>query len=899
MKIALIGSRGIPARYSGFEQFYEQFAVRLAKCGHEVTVYNRSHFIKDVKKEYQGVRIVSLPSIPTKHLDTITHTALSTLHAMFQGYDVVYYCIVGNSPLVWLPRLVGAKTLINVDGEDWAREKWSGFARLYQKWCERVACRAANVVIADAKGILKRYRDLYGHETIFVPYGANVRNHLRGDARFAERTLQKWELEPDEYILYVGRFVPENAIDLLIRSYRRVETNKKLVIVGDAPYAADYKRQLESLAADDSRVVFTGYAFGEAYEALSANTYLYVQPSGVEGTRPALLDQLGFGNAVLVRNSEVNMEVIRDAGAFFDRSAPETSLQVEIQRLVDEPQRIEALRGKAVTRIETFYNWEWVTSFYEHLLERVFTGQPLIQYGQYVDSPKLPAATPVQQKAGGFAWINKLAQAVPVTLFTLLLLALLVVRLVNGVVLPIWMAWGVGLLWGLVAFGYLARFEVFKQIGGLFSVFVGLGILVGALAPLDRVQQYPQLTSDQLIYTFESTWNAVYQGNFFEGFSPKQLIADSLRGFGTIDPFRGGKMLLFAILGFAMSASFLFPYAPVGRPDRSSRHTYLRRLLAVSGIGMMFALHVELLQVLTPTRTVAAFNAAENMLGLLAGMVAFLPVQFMYSALAIRRKVESPRFNVLGVGVDAVNMEDCLQRFEKVIGGPPIAPQMACALGVAGIVSARRDPVLQRILNRSILNTPDGMPLVWLGRLYGYPHIERVYGPDLLRDVCAYSADKGWTHYFYGAAPGIVEKLKMELEKRHPSIRIVGIKCPPFRPLTAYEESTLIEEVDRCKPDIFWIGISTPKQLYLMDELRHKLNCKIICPVGYAFDVNAGVEVDAPDWIKYSGLQWLHRGIKQPRLWKRYLPDNPRFVAEVLLQILRIKKYPMESSDRA
>ncbi len=123
MKIALMGSRGIPARYSGFETFYEQLAVRLVELGHDVTVYNRSHFIKDIKKEYKGVRIVSLPSIASKHLDTITHTFLSSIHAVFQRYDIVYYCIVGNSPLVWLPRLVGSKTLLNVDGEDWAREK--------------------------------------------------------------------------------------------------------------------------------------------------------------------------------------------------------------------------------------------------------------------------------------------------------------------------------------------------------------------------------------------------------------------------------------------------------------------------------------------------------------------------------------------------------------------------------------------------------------------------------------------------------------------------------------------------------------------------------------------------------------------------------------------------------
>ena len=439
MKIALVGSRGIPARYSGFEQFYEQFAVRLAERGHEVTVYNRSHFIKDVKKEYQGVRIVSLPSIATKHLDTITHTALSSLHALFQGYDIVYYCIVGNSPLVWIPRMVGAKTLINVDGEDWAREKWSGFAKTYQKWCERVACKCASVVVADAHGILERYRELYDHETIFVPYGANIRSNLRlsvksqkskvkslrlnvegsdgsqktedrgqktedggekaegrgqgaGDADVGCSTsdlrsltsLQKWNLRPEEYIFYVGRFVPENAIDLLIRAFKRLQTDKKLVIVGDAPYADEFKKSLHELAADDDRIIFTGYAFGDDYAQLSANAYVYVQPAGIDGTRPALLDQMGFGNCVLVRNSTVNMEVIGDCGCFFDKDRLEDSLVEVMQQLVDNGEMVEGYRSKVVSRIENYYNWEWVTSFYEELFERLLKKQGPIQYDKYV-----------------------------------------------------------------------------------------------------------------------------------------------------------------------------------------------------------------------------------------------------------------------------------------------------------------------------------------------------------------------------------------------------------------------------------------------------------------------------------------------------------------------------------
>ncbi len=505
----------------------------------------------------------------------------------------------------------------------------------------------------------------------------------------------------------------------------------------------------------------------------------------------------------------------------------------------------------------------------------------------------------------------------PLFVFTFLLLVLVGVKVWDGAVLPAWLAWCTGLLWGVTAIGYAIRFELFKQIGGLFIVFLALLLLAGALVPLQRIEVAPRMASDQLVTTFESTWNALYQGKLLKDISPKQIISDTFRSIGRIDPFRGGRLFLLAVFGFAIAASLLFPYEPPHRRKSKTTRTYFVRLAALLFAASAFAIHLELLQVLTKTRTVTVENLIENLTGVWLGLFLFVPVQWGYVFLAERRRHQPPRFNVLGVGVDAVNMDDCCAEFERIISTKSASqlPEMACALGVAGIVAARRDPKLQRILNRSVLNTPDGMPLVWLGKLYGYERIERVYGPDLLRDICAYSAEppsrtvqeghapsspssektcRGWKHYFYGAAPGIVEKLKSELERKHPDIQIVGIKCPPFRPLTDEEEQELVNEVASLKPDIFWIGISTPKQLYLMDHLRSKLDCKIICPVGYAFDVNAGVEIDAPDWIKYAGLQWLHRGIKQPRLWKRYLPDNPRFVFEVLLQILRLKKYPMK-----
>ena len=379
MRIAFIGSRGIPARYSGFETFYEQVAVRLARRGHEVTVYNRKHFMGDVGSTFEGVRIVTLPSIATKHLDTLTHTALSSLHALFLGYDIAYYCIVGNSPLVWLGRLSGARTLLNVDGEDWAREKWGGFARWYQQQCEWIATRTAGMLISDARGIETRYRELYGAESIFVPYGANIRKGAGMGA------LKKWGLEPRGYYLCVGRFVPENGFHLGMEAFRKVRTDRKLVIVGDSPYETGYKEELKALASKDPRVVLTGYAFGDDYAELSSHAEAFVLPSAVDGTRPVLLDQMGFGNCLLVRNSLVNREVVEGWGHLFDKDQPVEALAREWQWIEEHPAEVQAYRDQVRTRIETYYNWEWVTDFYEDLFGRMKSGKRAVSYDAFLE----------------------------------------------------------------------------------------------------------------------------------------------------------------------------------------------------------------------------------------------------------------------------------------------------------------------------------------------------------------------------------------------------------------------------------------------------------------------------------------------------------------------------------
>jgi glycosyltransferase involved in cell wall biosynthesis len=368
LKIALLGSRGIPASYSGFETFYEEFGVRLAQRGHDVTVFNRYPFVPLREKSYRGVRVVRLRTVQRKSLDTLVHTFFSCFYLPFLRPDIVYICGVGNAIFCLVPRLLGIPVLINVDGEDWARKKWSGFAVKWLRWSEAWACRFATVVVADSRVIHKRYHDLYGCDTVYIPYGANVRLE-----ETSATTLSKFGLVPRKYILFVGRFVPENRVDLLIEAFKRIESDLKLVIVGDAPYSEAFKDEMRRIASD--RVVFTGYAFGNDYAQLSRNCLFYVLASGVDGTRPVLLDQMGFGNCVLVRNSAANSEVVGEAGAKFDSERELDSLTEQMRHLIAHPEVVEEYRRKAVARVRDAYDWDRVTDRYIELFAKLLAGR--------------------------------------------------------------------------------------------------------------------------------------------------------------------------------------------------------------------------------------------------------------------------------------------------------------------------------------------------------------------------------------------------------------------------------------------------------------------------------------------------------------------------------------------
>ncbi len=364
MKIALLGTRGVPASYSGFETCVEELGSRLVQRGHQVTVYCRPHHVTYPHATYKGMRLVKLPTIANKYLDTIVHSFLSSLHALTQGYDICLYFIAGNSLVTWIPRLVGQKTLINVDGLDWKRAKWPTLAKRYLQFAERMSGRLANVVITDSRAVQAYYREVYGITAVYIAYGADVPRVPPGPV------LQRFGLEPDRYVLFVGRLVPENNAHHLVEAFRGLDTDLKCVIVGDAPYAEAYKERLRAAAEGDPRIVFTGYQFGAAYHELGSNAYLFVETSAVGGTHPALLEAMAFGNCVIVNDTPENLETIGDAGFSYSGRQGAASLRTVLSRLLADPTLVAEYRQRAQEHVRAHYSWDAVTDQYEALFER-------------------------------------------------------------------------------------------------------------------------------------------------------------------------------------------------------------------------------------------------------------------------------------------------------------------------------------------------------------------------------------------------------------------------------------------------------------------------------------------------------------------------------------------------
>jgi glycosyltransferase involved in cell wall biosynthesis len=367
MRIAILGTRGIPASYGGFETFAEHLSTRLAARGHEVTVYCRAHYVSPRQLQYHGVRLKVLPTIRHKYFDTVVHTFFSAIHAVSKRYDAVLICNCANAPFSPILRLTGTPVAINVDGLEHKRKKWSWLARRYYRFAEYLSTLLPNEMVTDAQVIQDYYLARHNAPSTMIAYGSEVERRPNRDV------VRKWRVEPNRYVLYVSRLEPENNAHLVIEAFKKVRTAYRLLIVGDAPYAEQYINSLKASARGDKRIIFTGFVFGQDYRALQQNAYCYVHATEVGGTHPALLEAMGYGNCVLTLATPENIEVVGEAGVPY---IDEFDLAEKLKRVLRDGSLVQAYRNRAQQRIQKHYDWETVVDQYEQLFARM-SGQEL------------------------------------------------------------------------------------------------------------------------------------------------------------------------------------------------------------------------------------------------------------------------------------------------------------------------------------------------------------------------------------------------------------------------------------------------------------------------------------------------------------------------------------------
>lgn len=359
----MVGTRGIPAAYSGFETAVQHLAQRFTAAGHEVTVYCRPH-MTERKDTHAGARLVHLPTVRSKHLDTLAHTTLSTAHlATVARPDVALYFIAGNAPVVPLARLAGIPSVLQIDGLDSERAKWSGPAKRYLRFAERIAPRAATIAVTDSQAVADRYEERHGRRILAIPYGAELPDP--GTTEWCERL----GVEPGRYVLFVGRLVPENNAHLLAEAHRLLAPEWPLVIVGDAPYADEYIAKLRADAGPDVRL--PGYVFGTGYAELVHNCGVMCVPTEVGGTHPVIVEGMAAGAPMLVSDHGPNLEVVGDAAATFPLARGAPVLAEALGALIADSAHREALGRRAAERAARDYSWDTCAQAYLRLCDLV------------------------------------------------------------------------------------------------------------------------------------------------------------------------------------------------------------------------------------------------------------------------------------------------------------------------------------------------------------------------------------------------------------------------------------------------------------------------------------------------------------------------------------------------
>ncbi len=361
LRIAQLGMKKVPSREGGIEIVVEELAVRMAASGHAVTCYNRNtHHVSGRKfdaekiKEYKGVRIKYVPTVDKKGLAAVSSAFFATVAASFGRYDAVHIHAEGPAFMCWLPRLLGKRVIVTIHGLDHQRAKWGKFASRFIMMGEKNAVRFANEIIVLSKGVQDYFEKTYGRKTVFIPNGVN-----RPELCEAKEIKYKFGLEKDNYILFLGRLVPEKGIKYLIEAFKTISTGKRLVIAGGSSDSSGFVDEIHQLAAGDSRIIFTGFVQGRMLEELYSNAYVYALPSDLEGMPLSLLEAMSYGNACLTSDIEECASVVEDKALTF-RKGDVADLKDTLQFMCDNPDIVAKLKATAADYICAKYSWDEV-----------------------------------------------------------------------------------------------------------------------------------------------------------------------------------------------------------------------------------------------------------------------------------------------------------------------------------------------------------------------------------------------------------------------------------------------------------------------------------------------------------------------------------------------------------
>lgn len=357
IKIAIIGSRGYPIVYSGYETFVKELSERLVQQNIDVRIYCQKHLFSARPKNINGVELVYIPTVQTKSLNQLVHSFFSMVHACCSKVDVILVVNAANGPFGIISRLAQKKTLINVDGLEWLRPKWKGLGAAYFKFAAKLATLFYNTIITDAEAMRQVYLKTFNKDSTVIAYGANIRHAKNPDL------ITQFGLSPDSYFLIVGRLIPDNNSDLILEGFKKANSNKKLVIVGDVPYQDAYAQNMKANASD--QILFLGYVNdGEVLAELYHQSYAYLHGHEYGGTNPTMLKAMAYGCAILALDTVFNREMLENGefGWFFQKTSDSVALY--LQQAENNPQAVEKLKAKARNGITQKYNWDEVTKAY-------------------------------------------------------------------------------------------------------------------------------------------------------------------------------------------------------------------------------------------------------------------------------------------------------------------------------------------------------------------------------------------------------------------------------------------------------------------------------------------------------------------------------------------------------